>query len=203
MGYLSKFLPHERIVVETEEEINDALSKRDEENEKITYEYKDESKRSFWDFFDEFEYRKNKPSKFKYIFTQRRSPIERKLLLKLDIMITFYSFLGYWVKFLDSANLNNAYVSGMKEDIGMKLNDLVDTQIMYYVGAIIFTLPFAYVLPRYPAPYVLLIGEFIWSLFTLVTYATPDVKALKAFRFFVGAAETTYFPIIHYAFANW
>lgn len=53
----------------------------------------------------------------------------------------------------------------------MVLNDLVDTQNMHYIGAIISALPFAYILPRYPEQYALLTGEFVWSLFNLVTYA--------------------------------
>lgn len=43
---------------------------------------------------------------------------ERKLLVKLDIVILSFCCLMYWVNYLDRANLNNAYVSGMKQDLG-------------------------------------------------------------------------------------
>jgi len=43
------------------------------------------------------------------------SPKERKLLIKMDLIILSYAFLGFWVKYIDNGNLTNAYVSGMKE----------------------------------------------------------------------------------------
>ena len=94
LGYIGRILPHVRTVYETDAEISSALVRRSEDDEDEDFVYKDEAKRKFWDFFDEFEYRKNKPAKFKYLFTKSRSELERKLLLKLDIMITFYGFLG-------------------------------------------------------------------------------------------------------------
>ena len=50
---------------------------------------------------------------------------ERRLVVKLDIVILSFCCLMYWVNYLDRMNLNNAYVSGMKEDLkfhGKQLN---------------------------------------------------------------------------------
>jgi MFS transporter, ACS family, pantothenate transporter len=50
---------------------------------------------------------------------------ERRLIVKLDFFILSFCCLMYWVNYLDRANLNNAYVSGMKEDLnfqGAELN---------------------------------------------------------------------------------
>jgi hypothetical protein len=43
------------------------------------------------------------------------TPAERKLLIKMDLLILSYAFLGFWVKYIDQGNLTNAYVSGLKE----------------------------------------------------------------------------------------
>ncbi|CUM63885.1 uncharacterized protein PRCAT00001473001 [Priceomyces carsonii] len=200
---LQEYLPHERMVIETEDELekqgNPLISHQNTE----PLAHKNKGKRNIWSFFDEYEYRTSKPRKFKFNFRKESSSAEKKLILKLDILITLYGLVGYWCKFFDSSNLSNAYVSGLKEDIGMKGNDLIDTQVIYGVGAIIFTLPFIYILPRFSPPYVLLIGEFIWSTFTLATAGVTNVKALKAFRFIIGAAETSFFPVIHYSFSSW
>jgi hypothetical protein len=51
--------------------------------------------------------------------------VERRLIVKLDFFILSFCCLMYWVNYLDRANLNNAYVSGMKEDLrfqGYELN---------------------------------------------------------------------------------
>lgn len=42
---------------------------------------------------------------------------ERRLLVKVDFFVLSYVCLMYWVNYLDRANLNNAYVSGMEEDL--------------------------------------------------------------------------------------
>lgn len=43
---------------------------------------------------------------------------ERRLVVKIDTIILSFCCLMYWVNYLDRMNLNNAYVSGMKEDLG-------------------------------------------------------------------------------------
>ncbi|CAK7903751.1 probable transporter Seo1p [[Candida] anglica] len=201
MVKLPWWIPQERNVPETKEEIDSAYKNRKVEDVVIIREYRDEAKRPWWKFFDEFEYRKDVP-KWSWLGTGA-SPQERKLLLKLDAHIVIYAMLGYWIKFLDTANLTNAYVSGMKEDVGMFGNDLIDTQVLFQVAAILFGLPLMYLIPRYPTTYILFISELVWSLFTLVTFATPNVPALKGFRFMVGGFEAAYFPIIHYTLSNY
>lgn len=49
---------------------------------------------------------------------------ERRLLVKLDAVILTFCCLMYWVNYLDRMNLNNAYVSGMKGDLGFEGNQL-------------------------------------------------------------------------------
>lgn len=52
---------------------------------------------------------------------------ERHLILKIDFFILTYVCLMYWSNYLDRANLNNAYVSGMREALnfqGTQLNQV-------------------------------------------------------------------------------
>ncbi|KAF4998003.1 hypothetical protein F66182_16322, partial [Fusarium sp. NRRL 66182] len=46
-----------------------------------------------------------------------RTPQERALVRRLDIFIMSWATIGYFVRLLDWANVTNAYVSGMKEDL--------------------------------------------------------------------------------------
>ena len=116
------------------------ITHHDQNNEvnTVIYEYRDEAKRPWWKFFDEQEYRINKKershNKWYSWFKEGTSYEEKKLLVKLDVLLAFYSCIAYWIKYLDTVNVNNAYVSGMKEDLGFKGNDLVHTQVMYTVG---------------------------------------------------------------------
>ncbi|KAG2732250.1 hypothetical protein G9P44_004667 [Scheffersomyces stipitis] len=182
---------------------------KDVVDEIVIKEYRDESLRPWWKFFDEYEYRptpeagkKQEWWRFRW-FSKTLSTEERNLLIKLDLTVGVYALLGYWIKFLDSANLNNAYVTGLKEDIGMKGNDLIDTQVIFLVGNIIFELPWLFLLPRVSLPYVLFGAELIWSFFTLITFKVSTPAMLKAFRFIIGSAEAPFFVIFHYSAASW
>lgn len=161
------------------------------------FEYRDEANRSWWRFFDEYEYRAprvevagRKPVKWYHWFDPNDTAAERKLVVKLDILLTFYSMMAYWVKYLDQSNLNNAYVAGLKKGIDMKGNDLVQTQVMFNIGNIIFQIPFMYVLVHLPLNYVLPILDLFWSALTMLTSTVHNVEGLKAIRFFIGACES-------------
>lgn len=53
-----------------------------------------------------------------------KSPEERALLFKLDAALLTFASLGYFIKYLDQINVNNAFVSGMKEDLGLYKNQV-------------------------------------------------------------------------------
>lgn len=49
-----------------------------------------------------------KPRKWYQIhwFQDYDTPVERKLIIKLDLLIVPYVFLAYWVKYIDQANIS-------------------------------------------------------------------------------------------------
>lgn len=66
---------------------------------------------------------------------------ERRFLLKLDSVILTFACLGYFIKNLNQININNAYVSGMKEDLNMYGNELNYMQTLWTVGYVIGEVP--------------------------------------------------------------
>ena len=86
--------------------------------------------------------------------------------MKLDLLIIPYAFVLYWVKYIDQTNisestqylipelnsrlLDNAYVSGMSEDLNFHGNQLVQFQTIFVVGNVLGLLPFAYLFPKVP-----------------------------------------------------
>lgn len=107
------------------------------------WEVRDEADRKWYRaLFDDKEYKRRPKEGFRagwfHWFQSNDTAEERKLITKLDLLVCFYAFAMYWVKFLDQSNLNNAYVSGMKEELDMKGDDLIHTQIMYTVRAFVF-----------------------------------------------------------------
>ncbi|KAJ0360356.1 hypothetical protein COL154_007617 [Colletotrichum chrysophilum] len=108
-------------------------------------------------------------------FSDDDTPEERRLITKIDMFLVPYSVLGYWVKYIDQSNLNNAYVAGMKEDLGFYGNEL----------------------------YLVPICDVLWGVFTLLQYRVTSYAELAAYRFMVGWFEAAFFPAMHYVFGSW
>jgi len=62
------------------------------------------------------------------------APGERALVQKLDFFILSFCCLMYFLNYLDRSNLTNAYVSGMKEELNFKGNQLTQINTVFTVG---------------------------------------------------------------------
>ncbi|KAL2423253.1 putative transporter SEO1 [Exophiala dermatitidis] len=140
---------------------------------------------------------------FGWWFKATDTPDERRLLTKLDLLIVPYAVLAYWTMFFDQANLNNAYVSGLKEDLGFYGNELVQLQTLYNLGATLGQIPFAYIFTRVPMSWVIPFLNVAWGIFTLTQYRITSYAELAAYRFLVGVFEGVYFPAVHYVLGAW
>ena len=196
-------IPHHNTIQEISENYNQL-------QKDIPYELRDESGRKWWKYFDEFEYRLNKQRKesrswyeFLYPNHKKQSKAERKLLYKLDLVIGVYFLMLCWSKSVDTNNYTNAYVSHMKEDLDMKGNDYIHTSTIGNVGAIVFQLPFMYLLPRYPAHLILPFMDFGWAWFTFACYRVKSLGELQAYRFILNAFGAAYYPVSQYVLGCW
>ncbi|EAW08919.1 putative MFS transporter Seo1 [Aspergillus clavatus NRRL 1] len=136
-------------------------------------------------------------------FADEDSKEERKLILKLDLLLVPYAFLAYWTKYMDQSNINNAYVSGLSEDLKLHGNELVRLQTMYIIGAVLGQIPFAYLFTRSPMSWVIPALDIMWGIFTLLQYRVTSFGELMAYRFLVGWFEAAFFPGMHYIFGSW
>ncbi|KAJ9636958.1 MFS transporter (Seo1) [Knufia peltigerae] len=128
---------------------------------------------------------------------------ERRLIWKLDLLIVPYVFLAYWTKYIDQANINNAYVGGLKEDLGFHGNELVHLQTIYVVGAVLGQLPFLFLSTRIPLHWLIPVLDIAWGIFTLLQYRVNSYAELMAYRFMVGWFEAAFFPLVHVIFGSW
>ena len=55
-------------------------------------------------------------------------PEQRWLLFKVDAFVLTFASIGYFLKNIDQTNVNNAFLSGMKEDLSMYSNELVTSK---------------------------------------------------------------------------
>ncbi|KIA75518.1 hypothetical protein HK57_00017 [Aspergillus ustus] len=130
-------------------------------------------------------------------------PGERKLLRKLDAFILSFCCLCYFANYLDRSNLNNAYVSGMREELNFHGNQLNQINTVFTVGYIVGQLPsnlaLTFVPPRLFFPAVMI----IWGGLTMITAAVSNPQGIMAIRFFLGLAESSTFVGTHYILGSW
>ncbi len=84
---------------------------------------------------------------------------------------------------------DNAYVSGMKQDLHFNGNELVNLNAIYIAGAVIGQLPFTFLFPMFKMNYTIPALETGWGIFTLLQYRAQGFSELMAYRFFVGIFE--------------
>lgn len=155
---------------------------------------------------------------------------ERRLILKLDLLIVPYAFILYWVKYIDQSNismlflklltslvctsrrvassdqifqLDNAYVSGMSDELNFNGNQLVQFQTIFVVGNVLGLLPFIYLFPRVPMYLLVPTMDLGWGVFTLLQYRAQSYREIMAYRFLVSIFEASYFPGVHFVLGSW
>ncbi|KAF9872016.1 hypothetical protein CkaCkLH20_10648 [Colletotrichum karsti] len=138
----------------------------------------------FWDTFD-------------------KSPEERRFLFKLDAVLMTLASLGYFIKYLDQVNINNAFVSGMKEDLSLYGNELNYMQVCWTVGYVIGEIPSNMLLTRIRPRIWIPICEVTWSVLTILLAKCETATQIYVLRFFIGLAESTFYPGMQYIIGSW
>ncbi|KAJ4301621.1 hypothetical protein N0V90_003714 [Kalmusia sp. IMI 367209] len=132
-----------------------------------------------------------------------RSHEERKFISKLDVYLITMLSLGYFIKNLDQTNIANAFVSGMKEDLQMNGNEvnLIDTA--WTVGYVIGQIPSQIILTKVRPSIWVPACELVWTTLTFCLAAAKTSNHVIAIRFFVGLAESIFYPAAHTILGSW
>ncbi|GMM31521.1 hypothetical protein DAMA08_042660 [Martiniozyma asiatica (nom. inval.)] len=126
------------------------------------------------------------------------SSCEKKFLLKFDGFILLFLCFSFYTKYLDNSNVGTAYVSGMKEDLNLKGNELNYINTCYTVGYAIFQIPITmlFTKPKY-SRHIILFCELAWGLMTLANAYVTNVQQMYVIRFFIGVFEASSFPVAY------
>ncbi|KAJ4348004.1 uncharacterized protein N0V89_009376 [Didymosphaeria variabile] len=132
-----------------------------------------------------------------------KSKEEKWFLFKLDLFLLSSACLGYFSKNLDQANINNAYVSGMKESLNMYGSELTYTANVFTAGYVIGQMPAVMLASRLRPSILIPTLEIIWSVLTFCSSSVTKTSHLYAIRFLVGLCESGYFPVMIYLIGSW
>ncbi|KAL2166465.1 hypothetical protein VTG60DRAFT_2749 [Thermothelomyces hinnuleus] len=135
--------------------------------------------------------------------TLDKSPRERRFLLKLDAIVLTVACLGSFIKYLDQINVLSAFVSGMKEDLGLYENQLNYLVTCWTVGYVIGQVPSNLIITRVRPSVWMPSCEAAWSVLTILMVTCKSVRGMYALRFFVGLAEAAFNPGTLYILGSW
>ncbi|CCM02774.1 uncharacterized protein FIBRA_04882 [Fibroporia radiculosa] len=97
----------------------------------------------------------------------------------------------------------NAYVSGMQTDLGLHGNELNYITTAWTCGYVIGQIPSNMLVTRIRPSIWIPLMEVIWSVLTMTLASAKNFRTLVAIRFFVGLAESTFYPSIQYVIGSW
>ncbi|KAF2014042.1 putative allantoate permease [Aaosphaeria arxii CBS 175.79] len=122
----------------------------------------------------------------------RRTKEERKLVQRLDLHVMSWATFGYFIRLLDSTNINNAYVSGMKEDLNFKGRQYNLLATFFTCGYLVGQIPSQFILTKVRPSVYLPTVELLWTILTFCFAAVPNVKTVFALRFILGMLEAPF-----------
>ncbi|OQV00239.1 hypothetical protein CLAIMM_05764 [Cladophialophora immunda] len=128
---------------------------------------------------------------------------ERRFLLKLDFTLLTFGTLGMLTKWIDTSNITNAFVSGMKEDLNLYQNQYNYIVVAWTVGYIIGQWPSNFILTRVRAHIWIPFLELGWTIFTFTLAGAKSYHAMLGLRFVVGLFEAGYWPALYYILGSW
>ncbi|KAK9452529.1 major facilitator superfamily domain-containing protein [Dipodascopsis uninucleata] len=135
--------------------------------------------------------------------TAAKSPAEQKLVNKLDLSILTYVMFSYLIKALDNNNIQNAYVSGMKEDLGLYGQELNLFTTFYNIGFIVGSLPSQIAMTVIRPSLFIPCCEIVWTVFVMLISLAKNAKLIYGMRFFIGLGESVCFPGFARVVGSW
>ncbi|KAI9273521.1 major facilitator superfamily domain-containing protein [Helicostylum pulchrum] len=127
-----------------------------------------------------------------------REAEEKKILKQLDCRMLPLFCIFYFVDFLDRANIGNATLAGIQDDLHLTPGQLSMAISGFYITYIIFEVPSNVVLKRINAVMWLSLIMLVWGIMTIVIAFVTDFTGLMVCRLLLGAAESGYVPGILY-----
>ncbi|KAE8161471.1 major facilitator superfamily domain-containing protein [Aspergillus tamarii] len=136
-------------------------------------------------------------------YPKEMNHLEKRLVLKLDVLILAFGCLSFFTKYLDQQAITNAYVSGMKEDIGLVGNELNYITAAFWASYCTSMIPACYYLTRTRINIILPTLEAGWGLFTFGCAWAQNPGTIYAMRILIGICESCSFTGVIYVIGSW
>ncbi|VDB96969.1 unnamed protein product [Peniophora sp. CBMAI 1063] len=109
----------------------------------------------------------------------------------------------YFTNYLDRSNVNNAYVSGMREELHMVGTQFNQINTLFTCGYIVGMIPNNLVLQVVRPRIWLPVMQISWAILTFCTSVVSNVHQIYGIRFLQGIVESSTFVGVHYILGSW
>ncbi|RPA76748.1 MFS general substrate transporter [Ascobolus immersus RN42] len=134
---------------------------------------------------------------------EERAEIDKQLLRRLDYKLLPWLCLLYLISFLDRANVGNAKVEGLLDDLSLTGNKYNMCLTIFFISYSVFE-PLSNVLLKRLRPNIYLpVIMLLWGLVMTLMGLCKNYDGLMAARFFLGLTEAGLFPGINYYLSCW
>ncbi|KAM0323651.1 hypothetical protein ACHAQA_008586 [Verticillium albo-atrum] len=124
---------------------------------------------------------------------------ERKLLRKLDLAILVFGCLSFFCRFLGQQNITNAYVSGMREDLGAFGNELNYYVVAYNTAYVLGQIPLMTLQTKAKiAPFLLPSLQIVWA---IVAFCQSEIK--HSWHLYILRAITGFLEASSFGVGSW
>ncbi|KAJ4245466.1 hypothetical protein NW762_013975 [Fusarium torreyae] len=120
---------------------------------------------------------------------------KKKVLRKVDLRLVPFLTLLYLFAYIDRANIGNAKIEGLVEDIGMTDDQYRICLSIFYVPYMIFEIPSNHYLNKMKRPSIYIAAIVTaWGLVMTFSGLVQNFGGLLAIRLLLGATESGFFP---------
>ncbi|THZ26205.1 pantothenate transporter-like protein [Aureobasidium pullulans] len=123
--------------------------------------------------------------------------------LLTDCFVMTYCCACYFFNYLDRQAFPNAYVSGLREDLGLVANEYSILLSMFSAGSVVGHIPHALLIQKIAPRIYLPLNLVLWSGVTMCLAACKTYEGLCAARFFQGFLEASIYAGSMYVFGSW
>ncbi|KAK7041458.1 hypothetical protein VNI00_009324 [Paramarasmius palmivorus] len=129
--------------------------------------------------------------------------LEKRLVRKIDKRIVPTVWVLYTLSYLDRANIANAKVGGMEEDLQLTSNQYSVILLLFFVSYVLFEVPANMLLTRVRPSIFLSALCFLWGGVAACLAACRSWQALAGVRFALGVVEAGFAPGVAFYLSSW
>lgn len=126
-----------------------------------------------------------------------------RLKAKIDWRVVPVVTLLYLLSFLDRSNVGNARIEGLTTSIHITGDQYLTGLTLYFIGYVLFEVPFNIVLKRSTPKLCLPTFTIIWGIVATLQGIIVNEAGYFAVRFFLGLTECGLFPGVLWYLSMW